>query len=245
MLMHCSCILTFSFLFLVLSVDGAFLFVSLSLCLSNSLRMVPKCKITPSQNPFHYGASSFDPTPLHVQFHDEKAQKDFSENFSKRGVQSEHHVILSDFSDTTIPTVIHSRGWESLYEIPVSCPTVTIQDFYSNMHSFDTSIPQFVTRIRGTCIAVTPDIVSEILHILSISHLDYPSCPHLRTVFKDELLSLFCETPSSWGDRQNTLCSGFAKGPRFLNMVMTFVLYPLSHYNSIIEPRAQFLLSLI
>ena len=30
-----------------------------------------------------------------------------------------------------------------------------------------------------------------------------------------------------------------------MNMVMTFVLYPLSHYNSIIEPRARFLLSLL
>ena len=30
-----------------------------------------------------------------------------------------------------------------------------------------------------------------------------------------------------------------------MNMVMTFVLYPLFHYNSIIEPRAQFLLSLL
>ena len=30
-----------------------------------------------------------------------------------------------------------------------------------------------------------------------------------------------------------------------MNMVMTFVLHPLSHYNSIIEPRAQFLLSLL
>ena len=28
-------------------------------------------------------------------------------------------------------------------------------------------------------------------------------------------------------------------------MVMTFVLYPLSHYNSITNPRAHFLLSLI
>ena len=28
-------------------------------------------------------------------------------------------------------------------------------------------------------------------------------------------------------------------------MVMTFVLHPLSYYNSIIEPRAHFLLSLI
>ena len=30
-----------------------------------------------------------------------------------------------------------------------------------------------------------------------------------------------------------------------MNMVMTFVLHPLSHYNFIIEPRARFLLSLI
>ena len=30
-----------------------------------------------------------------------------------------------------------------------------------------------------------------------------------------------------------------------MNMVMTFVLHPLSHYNSIIEPRSRFLLSLL
>ena len=30
-----------------------------------------------------------------------------------------------------------------------------------------------------------------------------------------------------------------------MNMMMTFVLHPLSHYNSIIEPRARFLLSLL
>ena len=60
---------------------------------------------------------------------------------------------------------------------------------------------------------------------------------------KYKLLSLFYETPSSWGDRQNIPCSAFAKGPRFLNMVMTFILHPLSHYNTITEPRARFLLS--
>ena len=30
-----------------------------------------------------------------------------------------------------------------------------------------------------------------------------------------------------------------------MNMVMTFVLHPFSHYNSITDPRAQFLLSLL
>ena len=37
----------------------------------------------------------------------------------------------------------------------------------------------------------------------------------------------------------------FAKGLRFLNMVMTFVLHPLSRYSSITEPRARFFLSLL
>ena len=113
------------------------------------------------------------------------------------------------------------------------------------MHGFDTSIPQFATQIRGVCIVVTPEIVSKILHVPRLLHLDYPACPRLRIVSKDELLSLFCETPSFWGEHQNTSCLGFEKGPRFLNIVMTFVLHPLSHYNSITEPRAHFLLSLL
>ena len=79
---------------------------------------------------------------------------------------------------------------------------------------------------------VTLDIVSEVLHIPRVAHPDYPSCDRLRTVSKDELLSLFYETPLSWGNRQNIPCLGFAKGPKFLNMVMTFVLHPLSRYNS-------------
>ena len=122
-------------------------------------------------------------------------------------------MVLSDFSDIALPTIIHSGGWESLCEILVRCPIIIIQEFYSNMHGFDTSIPQFAIQIRGTRIVVTPEIVFEILHIPRISHRDYPTCPHLRTVSKDELLSLFCKTPSSWGKRQNTSCSGFAKGP--------------------------------
>ena len=113
------------------------------------------------------------------------------------------------------------------------------------MHGIDTSVPHFFFRVRGTRIIVTPEIVSKVLHILRVAHPDFPSCDHLWTVSKDELLSRFYETPSSWCDCQNTPCLDFAKGLRFLNMVMTFVLHSLSHYNSIIEPRARFLLSLL
>ena len=58
-------------------------------------------------------------------------------------------------------------------------------------------------------------------------------------------MAAFCKRPSDWGDRLFTPCRPFAKGPRFMNMVMTFVLHPFSHYNSITEPRSRFLLSFL
>ena len=112
------------------------------------------------------------------------------------------------------------------------------------MHDFDSSVPRFITHVRDTCIVFTLELIFEVLHVPRVSHPDYLECPFMRTVSKDELLSLFYETPSSWGDCQNTSCSGFAKGLKFLNMVMRFVLHPLFHYNSITEPRACLLLSL-
>ena len=83
------------------------------------------------------------------------------------------------------------------------------------------------------------------LRVPRIEFPDYPGYECLRTMSGDELMSAFCEHPSAWGDRLFTPCRPFAKGPRFINMVMTFVLHPLSHYNSITEPHARFLLSLL
>ena len=65
------------------------------------------------------------------------------------------------------------------------------------MHEIDTSVPYFFSRVRGTRIVVTPEIVSEVLHVPRVAHPDYLDCDRLRTVSKDELLSFFCETPSS------------------------------------------------
>src|SRR5713101_1740363 len=85
------------------------LFWSFSNCLLLSLplflftlvvSMAPKHKLAPSQNPLRSRASSSDPTPSHLRFCDEDAQKDFSEKFSRRGVHLERRVILADFADT-------------------------------------------------------------------------------------------------------------------------------------------------
>ena len=104
------------------------------------------------------------------------------------------------------------------------------------MHGIDRSVPLFFTCIRGMRIPVTPQLVANVLWVPRVEFPDYPGC---------ELKSAFCERPSEWGEREFTYCSGFVKGPWFLNMVMTFVLHLLSHYNSIIEPLARFLLSFL
>ena len=106
------------------------------------------------------------------------------------------------------------------------------------MHGCDFSISHFLTCVRGTHITVTPQIIADVFRVPRVKFPNYPGYKFLRIVSKDELKSAFCECPSDWGERQFTYCSAFAKDPRFFNMVMTFVLYPLSYYNSITEPCA-------
>ena len=110
--------------------------------------MAPKRKSTPARNPLRSGASSSsDPSPSNVRFRDDDAFKTFLENFSRRGIHLERQVVLSDFADIDLPSVIHSRGWESLCDVLVTCPLMLIQEFYSNMHEIDRSVPLFFTRV--------------------------------------------------------------------------------------------------
>ena len=126
--------------------------------------MAPKRKSTLAQNPLRSRASSSsDPTLSHIQFCDDDAFKAFLENFSKQGIHLECQVIQSDFADTDLPSVIHNRGWESLCNVPVTCPLVLIEEFYSNMHGIDRSVPLFFTRVRGKRILITPQLVVDVL----------------------------------------------------------------------------------
>ena len=108
MFMHFSCIRTlFSIYLLYLKCVGTFsycLSLPLSFLFMLVMSMAHKRKSALSQNPLHFRSSSLsDPTPSSIRFHDEDAQKDFLENFSRRGVHSECRVILADFADTDLP----------------------------------------------------------------------------------------------------------------------------------------------
>ena len=136
LLLHitCSCIFhsyVFSLLYILILNCLVLFFLSLFPSLSFiSCSMAPKQKSTPSRNPLHSRASSSsspsDSTPSYVRFRDDKARKDFSENFARRGIHSESQVVLLDFFDNDLPTIIYNRGWKSLCGIPITCPFVII-----------------------------------------------------------------------------------------------------------------------
>ena len=81
-----------------------------------------------------------------------------------------------------------------------------IQEFYSNMHEIDRSVPLFFTRVRGMRIPITPQLVVDVFRVPRIEFPDYPSYERLRTMSRDELMFVFCERPFVWGERLFTPC---------------------------------------
>ena len=131
----CSCIshsyvLSFQYIFDIIDAawDFSNCFLSFPLFLFTLVvSMTLKRKSTPARDPLRSGASSSsNPSPSNVQFYDNDAFKVFSENFSRRGIHSECQVILLDFANSDLPSVIHSKGWESLCDVPVTYPLVLI-----------------------------------------------------------------------------------------------------------------------
>ena len=95
------------YILVIFELLGTFLIVFLFLPLvlfTLVVSMAPKHKSTPARNLLHFDvSSSSDFAPLSLQFRDDDAHKEFSENFSRRGVHSERQVILTDFTDTNLP----------------------------------------------------------------------------------------------------------------------------------------------
>ena len=90
------------------------------------LTVAPK-KSIPSKNLIsRHGSSSTSSPSIRDRFCDSKSQQNFDENLSDKAIYSEHHVILSDFLDTSLVGVLSFRGWESLYRKPIRCPSVFI-----------------------------------------------------------------------------------------------------------------------
>ena len=55
------------------------------------------------------------------------------------------------------------------------------------MHEFDYSVPHFITSVRGMRIVVTPQIVTDVLHVPRVEFPNCPGCDRLKTMSKNEL----------------------------------------------------------
>ena len=149
----------FNILF-IFALLGTFLIVFLSLPLflfTLVVSMAFKRKSTPTRNPLYFGASSsFDSAPLSLfgfvmMMPTRHSWRTFLDEVFIQNAKSFWRTSPID-----LPIVIHSQEWESPYDVPITCPFVLIQEFYSNLHGIDRSVPLFFTRIRGMCILVTP-----------------------------------------------------------------------------------------
>ena len=162
--------------------------------------MAPK-KFVPSKNPISRRGSSSSSSPSvpdSIMFCDEKSQKYFYENFIDWAIHSKCQVLLSYFPDIPLLDAFSSRCCTSLCEIPKRCSDVLMQEFYSNMHAINTSMPKFTTIFQGTCIVVTPKLISNVLRIRRVENPNYPSHIRLHSISRDEMASLFCEKAMMW-----------------------------------------------
>ena len=94
---------------------------------------------------------------------------------------------------------------------------------YSNIYITNTSVPLFVTYIRGIGIIVTLKLIPDVLQVPRVEKPDYPRSLVLSSISQDALAFCFCECPSTWARTLSMVTPNFAQNPMILNMIMTFI----------------------
>lgn len=169
----------------------------LALFLSLSLEHLPMAPSTPICNPVSHAPSSSTPIIDSLQFNDTNCWKAFKENFTLHQPQAKCRIILSDLSNTAVPETFQSCGLEFLCERLTTCPVVYVQEFYSNIYIISTSVPMFTTSVQGTCISVTPKLISELVLVPWVVESNHPNAPVLASFSLDALATIFCRQPST------------------------------------------------
>ena len=112
--------------------------------------MAPKRKSTLAQNPLRFDASS---------------STDYSPSFGSMMMMPLRHFRRTSLDEAfirnansfcqTLPTLTFPLSFTVGDRSHCVTSLVLIQEFYSNMHGIDHSVPLFFTRVRGTRIPVT------------------------------------------------------------------------------------------
>ena len=105
--------------------------------------------------------------------------------------------LLSKLSNIAVPETFQSCGLEFLCEQLTTCPLVYVQDFYSNIYIVNTFVPMFTTSVQGTCIFVTPKLISELVHVPWVAKSEHPNAPMFASLSLNALATIFYGQPST------------------------------------------------
>ena len=150
-------------------------------------------------------------------------------------------IELSEIHNS-VSSQLTSRGWMAMChkDQPTGIPNSCIPEFYSNFINIQAEKNEFDFFFRNKIYHISPDLVSTALQLLRVSEAGYPFAPTTDPT-DDTIMSYFSEKTMAWGSSSKCGSQSFTAKTRVFNLIMSFNILPLSHWNTLSKSRARFL----
>ena len=146
--------------------------------------------------------------------------------------------------DPSIRRNFVSRNWVSLCEVSDPPPSALIREFYSN-HSiyFEVIGGHYLNSwIRGQEFTITKQTVSK---ALGVPLVHKPTYPYSEFPSVDDMMSLLCGRPISWGTEPRINSFVFIELNYLYFRISSHNIYPISHVHIVPIDRCAFLYALV
>ena len=123
-------------------------------------------------------------------------------------------------------------------------PTALIREFYSNLSVyFEVTDGHYLTSwIRGQEFIILKQTVSE---ALSVPLVHKPTYPYTEFLLVDDIMSLLCGCPISWGIEPRINSCEFTKLNSLYLRISCHNIYPISHVHTVPIDRCAFLYAFV
>ena len=137
-----------------------------------------------------------------------------------------------------------SRNWVSLCEASDPPPTTLIREFYSNLSIYSeiTGGHYLTSWICGQEFTIFKQTVSE---TLGVPLVHKPTHPYTNFPSVDDIMSLLCGRPVSWGTKPKINSCEFTELNSLYLRISCHNIYPISHVHTVPIDRYAFLYALV
>ena len=160
-----------------------------------------------------------------------------------RSIWSEREIVLSEL-DPSIRRNFMSRNWVSLCEVSDPPLVALIREFYSYLSMYYEVIGgHYLTSwIRGQKFTITKQTVIEALVVPLVRK---PIYPYSEFPTVDDMMSLLCGYPVTWGTDPRINSCEFAEINSLYLWITCHNIYPISHVHIVLIDRCAFLYAFI